>query len=200
MATWRGKETTGELFLDFNSVSLILYSWQMSFWIFSTVTRRAEESRRSFRASLARSKIDRLPFERGEGDDPAEISFQLPDVGLDLVGDEQGDAFRKDEPFDFRLLFEDGDPRFDIRRLDIGDQAPFETGTEPLFHALDFPRRTIGGDDDLFLVVVEMVERVKKFFLGPVLPGQVVDIVHQQDVDRTGIFPGNRGFFRIEDD
>ena len=104
MATWRGKAILGELFLDFSWDGLILNLWQMSFWIFSTVTRRADESSRSFRASLVRSRSMLLALEGGKGDDPAQVALELPDIGLDLVGDEQGDGLGKDDALRSRLF------------------------------------------------------------------------------------------------
>src|SRR4030065_1380318 len=62
MAIWRGKEILGELFFDLSWDVFILNLWQMSFWIFSTVTIVVEESRRPLRASLVRSRSILSPF------------------------------------------------------------------------------------------------------------------------------------------
>ncbi len=87
----------------------------------------------------------------------------------------------------FRFFLEDGDPGFDVGRFEIGDQSPFEAGAETLFQVRNFFGRTVAGNDDLFLAVIEMIERVKKFFFGSLSSGQIVDIIHQEYID-TSVF------------
>ncbi len=40
----------------------------------------------------------------------------------------------------------------------------------------------IGGDDDLFVLMIDAVERVEELFLSLLAPSEELDIVHQQDV------------------
>ena len=49
-------------------------------------------------------------------------------------------------------------------------------------------RRAIARNDDLFLFVMERVERVKKLFLRPLLAGHKLHVVHQKHVDRAILF------------
>lgn len=46
-------------------------------------------------------------------------------------------------------------------------------------------RRAIAGNDDLLLSVIESVERVEELLLRALFAGHKLDIVHQQDVDRS---------------
>ena len=77
-----------------------------------------------------------------------------------------------------RLTTKDGNFRFQIRRFDVGNQSPFETRVEPFLNFGYLARRTIGGQDDLLLPVIERVEGVKKLFLGALFTGNELDIVN----------------------
>ena len=107
----------------------------------------------------------------------------------DLVGDEQGDGFRELDALEVGLFLQDGDPGLDVGRLQVGDEPPFEPGLEALLEPGDLLGRAIARDDDLFLVVVEMVEGVEKLLLRPVLADEGVDIVHEEEVDAPVFFP-----------
>src|ERR1700741_3946579 len=83
-----------------------------------------------------------------------------------------------------RLLLKNGDFGFEIGRLDIRDQAPFETGAQALFDGIDILRKAVRGNDDLLLLLVESIERVEELFLSALLAGDKLDVVDEQDVDR----------------
>ena len=72
----------------------------------------------------------------------------------------------------------------EIRRLDVGDQPPFEAAAQALLEGRDVPRRAVGGDDDLLLARVERIEGVEELLLGALLVGEELDVVDQQHVDR----------------
>ena len=46
-------------------------------------------------------------------------------------------------------------------------------------------RETIGGDDDLFIELVEVVENIKEFFLGFFLADDKLEVVNNEDVEFT---------------
>ena len=81
-----------------------------------------------------------------------------------------------------RLLAEDGDPRLQVRWLDVGDQTPAETTAQPRLQVLQELRRPVGGHHDLLLGVVQGVEGVEELLLGLLLALQELDVVNQQDV------------------
>jgi len=54
---------------------------------------------------------------------------------------------------------------------------------QPLFDVGDLFGRTIAADDNLLLGIVQGVEGVEKLLLCPVLAGQELNVIHQQDVD-----------------
>ena len=71
-------------------------------------------------------------------------------------------------------------------------RPPLEAGMEALFERRNLAGRTICRDHELFLHVVEGVERVEKFFLRALLAGDELDIVHQQDIVVPVSFPERR--------
>ena len=75
--------------------------------------------------------------------------------------------------------------RLEIRRLDVGDQAPLEARAQTLFERGNLVRRTIAADDDLLLRVVQRVERVEELVLRAFLAGDELDVVDEQHVDRA---------------
>ena len=80
---------------------------------------------------------------RGDADQRA---FELAHVVDDVVGDERqhvvGDAV---EVLGLGLLAEDREARLELRRLDVGDQAPLEAAAEPV---LDASRSTSAAGRD----------------------------------------------------
>ena len=131
---------------------------------------------------------DVLIVEGSLGDDAGQRAFQLADIAVDAVRDEIEDVVGDVEILLHGFLLENRHARLEIRRLDVGGHAPFETGTEPVLDDLDFPRMTVGGQDDGLVRVVKRVESVEKFLLRAFLGVQELDVVHQQDVD-AAIFP-----------
>ena len=85
--------------------------------------------------------------------------------------------------FGFGFSLENRDFRLEIRRLDVGDQAPLEPRSQPLFERGNLVRRAVAADDDLLLRVVERVERVEELGLRAFLAGEELDVVDQQHVD-----------------
>jgi len=90
------------------------------------------------------------------------------------------------------LLFDDGNLGLDVRRLDVGDETPFEAIADPVFQIGYFLGKLVAGDDDLPARIVEGVEGMEKFLLGPFLAGDELDVVHEQAVDIAILVPETR--------
>ena len=106
-----------------------------------------------------------------------------------MVGDEFGHILGQVEVEKLRLALDDGHAGLEIRRLDVGGQAPLEAGAQTLFQALDLLGRAVGCDDDLLVGIVEGVEGVEEFFLGGLLARDELDVVHQQQVGHAVLHP-----------
>ena len=81
------------------------------------------------------------------------------------------------------LLLQDRDARFQVGRLDVGEQAPLEAGAHAVFQGGQLARRAVRADHDLLVGVVQRVEGVEELFLGALAVLQELDVVDQQDVD-----------------
>src|SRR5204862_7998575 len=93
-------------------------------------------------------------------------TLELADVVADIGGDERQDLGRDaTEVLRLGLFTEDGEAGLELRRLDIGDEAPFEPGAQPVLEARDRLGRSVGGDHDLAAFAVELVERVEELLL-----------------------------------
>src|SRR5688572_5388710 len=93
------------------------------------------------------------------------------------------DIARQVEAVDLRLLFEDGDARFHVGRLEIGDQSPLEPIAEPLLEPWDVLRNLVRSEDNLSVRLMERVEGVEEFFLGALAVGEKLDVVDDEYVD-----------------
>ena len=131
---------------------------------------------------LGQRQVHALPVEAGERGDPDQRTLELADVGLDLRRDELEHVRRRVQPVLGRLLAQDRDPRLQVRRLHVGDQAPLEPGAQPVLQRGQLLGRPVRADDDLLVGVVQGVEGVEELLLGPFLALQELDVVDQEDV------------------
>ena len=88
-----------------------------------------------------------------------------------------------------RFLAQNRHARFDVRRLQLGGQAPFEARNEPMLEVGDFRRRPIAREHDLFMPVEESVEGVEKFFLRTFFAAEELDVVDQKQIGLAITFP-----------
>src|SRR5690606_11974660 len=86
---------------------------------------------------LREGHVDALAVEAREGRHPDERTLELTDVARDARGDELHDVVRDAEVLLERLLAQDRDPGLEVRRLDVGDQAPLEATAHPVLEAVE---------------------------------------------------------------
>ena len=75
-----------------------------------------------------------------------------------------------------------GDAGFQVRGLDIRQQAHFKPGAQPVFQRGDFPGRPVGGEHDLLVGLMQGVEGMEKFLLSGGFARDKLDIIHQQHI------------------
>ena len=119
---------------------------------------------------------------------PCEHAFDLPDMILDLAGEERADVVIDLETAVLAFFLYDGLARLKIRRLNVGDHAPLETGDEPVADVLQFPGRLIAGHDDLAVVGEEILEELEELVLSAVHQREMLHIVDQNDVVVGAVF------------
>jgi hypothetical protein len=69
-----------------------------------------------------------------------------------------------------------------VRRLDVRDEAPFESRAEALLQRGDLAGDAVRADHDLLGGVVQIVEGVEKLLLRPLLSRDELDVVDQEQV------------------
>ena len=111
-----------------------------------------------------------------------ERTLQFTDGGLELRGNEFQHLVIDLCAVGGRLLHQDGDAGFQVRRLHVGDQAAFEAGAQTVFQRVQLLRRAVGGQDDLFVGLVQRVEGVEELFLGSLFALEELDVVDHQNV------------------
>ncbi len=119
----------------------------------------------------------------GESRHAGQGAFQLADIGLHPAGDQLNDRVGHRAAHPFGLRAQDCLAGFQVGRLDIGCQAPLKAGAQALFQGHHRLGRPVGGNDNLFVLAMQGVKGMEKFFLGRFFAGDKLDIVNQQDVD-----------------
>jgi hypothetical protein len=127
--------------------------------------------------------VERLAGESGVAGDLDQRAFEAADVLRDVLGDEIQDGRRDVELQAGGLAAENGQPGFEVGRLDVGGQTPFEAGDEPGFEFLDFAGAAVAGQHNLLTGLEEVVEGVEELFLDALFAGEELDVVDEQDVD-----------------
>ena len=65
-----------------------------------------------------------------------EGALEFADVGADVAAEKSCDFFAQVDAVDFRLLMQDGDSRFEVRRFAAGHQTPLKPGYEAFLKTL----------------------------------------------------------------
>lgn len=78
------------------------------------------------------------------------------------MGEEICEVVGQDAAHRRRALAQDGRARLDIGQLQIRNQPPLEARDESLLQPLNLARRPVAGEDDLFVPLVQRVERVEE--------------------------------------
>jgi hypothetical protein len=92
---------------------------------------------------------------------------------------------RQAHPLLFGLRPQDRHAHLQIGRLDVHDQPALKARAQPFLQRRHRARAAVAGENDLAAHAVQRVEGVEELFLGAVLPGDELDVVHQQHVRRA---------------
>src|SRR5262245_23016608 len=114
-------------------------------------------------SATARSTSDR--FRLANAVTRIRAPFELADRCRDAARDEVEDVGRGGQSFLARLLLQDSDPGLQVGHRDVGEQPPLEPGPQPVLEGGQLLGRTIAGDDDLLVRVVQRVEGVEELLL-----------------------------------
>src|SRR5438034_9142169 len=90
---------------------------------------------------------------------PRQRALELADVALDLVRDEVQDFLRHKACAAAQLGVEDREASFEVWRLDVGEEAPLESRSQPLLQCRNLVRGTVGRDDALLVDLVLSIQR-----------------------------------------
>ncbi len=124
-----------------------------------------------------------LGGEAGEGGDPDQRALEHPDVVGDVGGDELEHLGRDPGGLPLGLVAQDGEAGLEVGGLDVGDQAHLEPAAEPVLEGADGVGWPVGGQHDLPVGLVEVVEGVEELLLGLLLALDELDVVDEQHVD-----------------
>jgi len=146
-------------------------------------------------------------FEAGEGEAGAEAhleeagvvesALELADVGGVFFGDEFDDVGAEVEFAKLGFGVEDGTAGFKVGRLDGDNHALFAAGGEAIGEVGDAGWRSVGADDDLLVVLLEVVKGVEEFFLAFFFAFEKLHVVDDEDVV-FAVFFGEAGEFFLD--
>ena len=114
-------------------------------------------------------------------------ALEKTDIGGDVFRDERAHIVRQLKAERNGLIFDNRHARLIIGRLNICDEAPLEPRFQTVFQPEHLIGRPVGGQDDLVVVLIEVIERMEKFLLRGFLAGNKLDIVDEEQV-RIAVF------------
>ena len=135
-----------------------------------------------FQNLMCGRQVDHGSGKRSVGHQADQSAFQLANIRLNGTSDVFGDVIGHLYALAFRFFLQDCDLGLQVGRLNVRDQAPLESRTQAFLDGGNLLGRAIGRNHNLFLLVVERVERVKKFFLRAFAGGDELNVVHHQNV------------------
>src|SRR5690606_16604257 len=112
-----------------------------------------------------------------------EHTFHVTEVSVNAVGQVLSNLCRDLNAIGLHLPVDDCEFGFEIRLLQIGGQAPFETREQTLLESFEITRRTITGHDDLFARLVQLVKNMEKHLLCFFTTGKKLDVIENEQVD-----------------
>lgn len=119
----------------------------------------------------------------GHEEDGGEFAFEVANVGVDVFGD-VFDGFGFDiSTHEFGFGAKNGAFVFELGELQVEGAGPGETGSKTFINGFNLAREAIGGDDDLFIELVEVIEDVEEFFLRFLFADNELEIVDDEDVE-----------------
>ena len=125
---------------------------------------------------------DLVAMQRRMCREPGESTFQLTHVRDQLGRQEQGNLGVEPNPLQLGLAPKDGDAGLQVRRLEVGDQAPFEAAAQPLLQPGNVLGHLVGVQDDLRTLRMQGVEGVEELLLRTLAARQRVDVVDDEEV------------------
>jgi len=137
--------------------------------------------------ALGQLEADFLAHRLGGGVDDGQGALEFTDVGLDLAGDVLGDGFGDFEASEVGFFLYYCDSCLVALRIESCDEAPFESADKSLLKRRQLRRCAVGGEDDLFAVVVERVECVEKFLLAVLALAEELDIVDYEHINGAAV-------------
>jgi len=82
-------------------------------------------------------------LERAVGNQADQCALEFADIRFYFTGDVESDVVGHGDILPLRFLLDNGDLRFEVGRLDVCDQTPFEPGVKTLFKRRYLSRGTI---------------------------------------------------------
>ena len=108
--------------------------------------------------------------------------LQQTHVRRDIFGDEGADIVRQLEAERDGFVLDDRHARLKVGRLNIRDQAPFEPRFQTILQTQHLIGRPVGGQNDLVVVLIEVIEGMEEFLLRRFLAGDKLDIVDEEQI------------------
>ena len=132
---------------------------------------------------LCQLEVDVACPHDGIGQQGVEHAFEVTHAGIDSAGDVGDHLLGNLQAVVADLAAQDVAAHFLAGAFQLSQQAPLEARQQPLLHALQGHGRTVAGQDELALVLMQMVEDMEECQLGLLQRGELLHVVDDQDVD-----------------
>ena len=116
-------------------------------------------------------------------------TLKAADIRADAVGEEGQYVLRNLHAHALHLVSQDGEAGFHIRRLQVRNETPLKAAHQTMLQVLNFTGRPIAGQHDLLVRFVQCIESVEELLLYPLLAGEKLDIINQQNLGLAVLLP-----------
>ena len=134
---------------------------------------------------LRQRQVDLAAVEARKRQDALQRPLQFAHVRAYVFGHEKRDLLVDSHAGRRRFGKQDRDAHLEFGRLERDRQSPAEARDQPFFEAFDCLRILVAGDHDLLVRFDQRIEEVKELFLRAILAAEELDVVDQQQVQRS---------------
>ena len=117
--------------------------------------------------------------------DSRQRSLEFADIGSVTFRDISSYVFGKDSTSGFGLIIKNRDPCFNIGCVDARDQATLKSRNKTRFEPFQIGWRTIRCEHNLFVVLKQRVEGMKKLALTAFCLQEELDVINKKDIGRS---------------
>ena len=110
-------------------------------------------------------------------------TLQLAHTLIYILGNVINNSIRNIQAVPAYLTTQNILTQINIGPFQLSNQPPFETGQQTVFYPLQHHRSTVRSQNQLFTILMQMIEDMEKSILGFCHTGKLLNIINNQDIN-----------------